>query len=222
MIFVKSLSVLFLSLGVFVLMQVLMPVISYETWELFTLDKSTLLADPHPKALINDGQVLGASIVDMGNFPAFVVKQQRTTPSPYKQFTLSIPKINLSDVPVFVDSNDFDKQLALLPGTALPGERGNSFISGHSSIATSFFFKDETKKAWFANLINVKKGDQIYANVLGQVMEYDVIGLRVVDPYNIEVINPPDNEGRYLSLMTCVPPGFNTKRLIVLAKLKQS
>jgi LPXTG-site transpeptidase (sortase) family protein len=40
-----------------------------------------------------------------------------------------------------------------------------------------------------------------------------------VDPKDVSVINPPDGSGRYLTLMTCVPPGFNAKRLIVLAKL---
>ena len=33
------------------------------------------------------------------------------------------------------------------------------------------------------------------------------------------VLNPPDNKGRYITLMTCYPPGLNFKRLIVLGKM---
>ena len=119
---------------------------------------------------------------------------------------------------VKVYSNEFEKSLAQLPGTALPGERGNVFISGHSSISATF--QSKGSRAFLVDLPKVKKGDSIFVNASGQDYEYVVEGIKIVDPKDTWVISPPDMEGRYLSLMTCVPPGFNTKRLIVLAKLK--
>ena len=74
-------------------------------------------------------------------------------------------------------------------------------------------------KAFFAKLPNVKKGDEVIVDALGQRYVYTVSELKIVDPKDISVIMPPDSTGRYISLMTCVPPGFNTKRLIVIGKL---
>jgi sortase A len=70
------------------------------------------------------------------------------------------------------------------------------------------------------NLLKIKKGDEINIETPGQLFTYVVQGMKVVDPKDVSVINPPDQVGRYLTLMTCVPPGYNVKRLIVLAKLK--
>ena len=81
-------------------------------------------------------------------------------------------------------------------------------------------FRPGNFKAIFANLPKVKKGDQVIVEAGEQKFEYQVEGLKVVNPDETWVINPPDTNGRYLSLMTCVPPGLYLKRLIVLAKLE--
>jgi LPXTG-site transpeptidase (sortase) family protein len=80
-------------------------------------------------------------------------------------------------------------------------------------------FAPKGSKAFFAKLPEVKKGDDIIVDALGQRYNYKVVELKIVDPKDISVIYPPDSNGRYISLMTCVPPGFNTKRLVVVAKL---
>lgn len=218
----KGVALLFLGLGVFVLMQVVMPVLAFKTWEISNFDQSQLLADPKPRILsgnlVSAGDILGVSVENINNFPAFIYKDNIET-APYSEFKLTIAKLNLFDINVKVNSNTFDDSLAQLPGTAFPGERGNVFISGHSSILRSLEGK---QKAYFANLPNIKKGDEVILQAVGQNYRYEVVGMKVVDPKDVSVINPPDNEGRYLTLMTCVPPGFNTKRLIVLSRLKSS
>ncbi len=108
--------------------------------------------------------------------------------------------------------------MAHLSGSALPGEKGNVFITGHSSLTQ--FYKPENYKAVFSKLPDLEIGDEIILDVSGTEYKYIVEGLKTFDPKDISVVNPPDQKGRYLSLMTCVPPGFKTKRLIVLAKLK--
>lgn len=216
---IKGLFIFVLGAGVFLLVQVLMPTIVFKVWEVTSFSQSEMLADPHPESrskLVSE-QVLGVAVTNVKNFPAFY-SAPTSMVSPYKDFYISIPSIKLKEEKVMVNSNDFEKNLAQLPGTALPGEKGNVFITGHSSIATNLLLGGD--RAIFYNLPKIRKGDEIVIEALGGKMTYKVEGLKVVDPSDVSVINPPDNEGRYLTLMTCVPPGFNTKRLIVLATLQ--
>lgn len=210
----KVIFLLCFGLGIFIIVQVVMPLVSYKLWELTTYSQNISLLSPSP----DSSNVLGVSIQDSDNFPALVSNSYRQTPLPYKEFEISIPSINLEKIRVLVESNDFENSLAQLPGTALPGEKGNIFITGHSSL--SQFYSPTNFKAIFAHLPEIKRGDSVIAWADGQKFEYEVIGLKIVDPKEVWVINPPDNIGRYMSLMTCVPPGLNLKRLIVLSRLK--
>lgn len=214
---IKGLFLTFLGLGVFLLMQVIMPLIVFKVWELNNFDQSQLLANPKPAILSGDlaAGVLGVSVENINNFPAFI--SSRVSQATYKEFALTIPKLKLYDIKTLVDSNDFETTLAHLPGTSLPGEKGNVFLTGHSSIFQNLATK---QKAYFASLPSIKKGDEILVEAVGQRFIYQVLGMRVVDPKDVSVITPPDDTGRYLTLMTCVPPGFNSKRLVVLARLK--
>lgn len=215
--FLKSISLLFLGAGVFVLMQVVIPFISYTIWERTAYYSSQFLIDPYPLAKPGSfsKEVLGVSVKNLGNFPAFVA-EEKDSQKAFDEFKISVRALKIKDVRVKVDSNDFEATLAQLPGTALPGEKGNVFITGHSSLALS----RNTKFAYFANLQNIKKGDLVEVSALGQNFTYEVKGIKIVDPKETWVIRPPDEEGRYMTLMTCVPPGFNTKRLVVLTELK--
>lgn len=213
---IKIFSLVFLGIGIFVLMQVIMPLVSYQLWEFteYSQNKSNLLVSPVAK----NQQTLGVSIEKTANnFPAIVPKNVDGA-RPYKEFTITIPSIGLEGVRIIVDSNDLDKSLVHLPGSSLPGEKGNVFVSGHSSLPQ--FYRPGNFKAIFANLPKVKKGDVISVDAGGQRFEYIVEGLKIVDPSETWVINPPDSTGRYISLMTCVPPGLYLKRLIVLGRLK--
>jgi len=209
----KVLSLAFLGAGVFVLVQVIMPIISFKLWEVSLNQQNTPLTSPNP----NEQQVLGVSVENQNGFPAIVSNNNRLTPLPYKEFRISIPSLKLDDVKTVVETNDFEQNLAHMPGTALPGERGNVFLTGHSSLPQ--LFRAGNYKAIFARLPEIKKGDKIFVSAGGQKFTYTVLNLKVVDPKETSVINPPDSEGRYLTLMTCVPPGLYLKRLIVLAKL---
>lgn len=196
------------------LTQVVMPELAFKVWEATAFHNQSPLVDPYSSSK----DVLGVSVAQVDNFPAFISKNLRSTPAPYDEFKLSIPSLKLEGLKVKVDSNNFEKNLGHLPGSALPGERGNVFITGHSSLP--IFFRPDNFQAIFANLPQVRVGDDVNVNALGQEFDYRIISMKVVNPKDTWVVNPPDQEGRYLTLMTCVPPGFNIKRLIVLAKLK--
>lgn len=210
---VKFFSLLFLGAGIFILIQVVMPALSFKLWEV-TADSKQVLLDP--KA---EGQnVLGVSVENIGDFPAIISNTSRTEIPPYNEFNLIIPRIGLDWAKVKVDSRSFEENLAHLSGSALPGEKGNVFITGHSTLTQ--FYKPGNYKAVFSKLPDLEVGDDIIIDISGQQYKYIVEGLRTVDPKDTSIVNPPDQKGRYLTLMTCVPPGFRTKRLVVLARLK--
>lgn len=206
----KLISISFLAIGIFILMQVILPVVSFQVWQLGQKYQNQILISPK-----NSGQVLGISVQKKDNFPAFVSSLVRETQPNYEMFTLSVPKLKMEKNNVFVDSNDLTRGMVHLPGSALPGEKGNVFISGHSAV--SRFFAGQN--APFAKLADLKKGDEIVVEAGGSKFTYKVIGTEVVDPADLSVIPPPDERGRYVSLMTCVPPGLNLKRLVVLGKM---
>ncbi len=207
----KFVSLTFLSLGMFLIVQIFMPIIAFEIWNIGQKFDSSLIS-PQPE---NNSAVLGVSIKTEDNFPSFVSTLTRLTKPNYSQFSITVPKINIEGEKVLVDSNDLSKTLAQLPGSALPGEKGNLFISGHSALSQFF----ELRKAVFGKLADLKKGDQIMINAGGVNYVYEVVGFKVVNPNDVSVINPPEEQGRYISLMTCVPPGLNFKRLVVLGKM---
>ena len=211
---IKGLSLLFLGIGVFVLMQIIMPFVSFKMWEIFAFSSEAALIDPAPVSA-NGDLAPQFEIQTIDNFPVFIGKPSKT-PRAYKEFKLAIPKIKLESSIVSVESLKFEETMAHLPGSALPGEKGNVFVTAHSMLPN---FATKETKAYFAKLPDVKKGDEIIVDALGQRYTYTVTELKIVDPKDISVILPPDSNGRYISLMTCVPPGFNTKRLIVVGKL---
>ena len=207
---VKLVPAICLLAGLFFLIQVGLPLVNFKFWEIN--NKTEELVSPD-----GGGGVMGVSIqVSEDNFPSIISSFHRDF-VPYGEFSLSLPGLKIEEARVFVDSNDLSKALAHLPGSALPGERGNVFISGHSAIPIAYN-GNRNYGAIFANLTNLKKGDLIKVSAGGEY-EYKVESIKAVDPKDLSVIKPPDPTGRYITLMTCVPPGLNTKRLVVLGKM---
>lgn len=208
----KIISLGFLSVGIILLLQIALPITSYLFWQWGQKFSSQILISPNPS---QRREILGVSIQNDGNFPAFVSSLYRGTKPNYHEFSLSVPSLKIDHAQVLVDSNELSKGLIHLPGSALPGEKGNVFISGHSALSPIFSFKT----AIFGKLADLKKGDQIIIEAGRVKYTYSVLKLKVVDPKDVSVILPPDNLERYISLMTCVPPGLNFKRLVVLGKM---
>lgn len=99
------------------------------------------------------------------------------------------------------------------PGTALPGQYGNTFITGHSS----YYFWDPGKyKDVFALLEKLEVGDIYYIYYNQQKYTYKVREKKVVSPDNIEVLNQPKDR-KISTLMTCTPVGTAINRLILVA-----
>lgn len=207
----KLFSLAFLSLGVFILIQVILPIVSFQIFWLSQRYSNKILVNPAPPKK----EILGISIKTANNFPYFYSDLKRETAPNYAEFSLSVPALKIENSPVELDSNDLSKKLAHLPGSALPGAKGNVFISGHSAISWIF----RSQNAIFARLSDLKKGDEIRVSAGGTQFTYRVVESQVVDPTDLSVIDPKDELGRYITLMTCVPPGLNIKRLVVLGKM---
>lgn len=213
----KLLAAGFIVVGVLVLIQVGLPVVSFKLSEQVFAQSTNLVSPQYGK----QKNILGVSIQNNYEFPAFISDLKRESAPNYQYFTLSIPDLKIDGALVEADSNDLNRNLAHLPGSALPGEKGNTFISGHSALPLSLAIPGVLGKnnLAFASLQNIKKNADIWINAGGIVYKYKVVDIKTVKPEDVSVINPPDDSGRYITLMTCVPPGFNTKRLIVVGKL---
>ncbi len=134
---------------------------------------------------------------------------------------ISIPKIKVDKVPIIFEQSISEAaiQKALesgvvhYAGTALPGERSNIVIVGHSS---NDWWEPGNYKFIFALLEKLTPGDQIQVNYQTRKYVFEVTGSKVVEPTEISVLQPTSEP--QLTLITCTPPGTSWKRLIVTAK----
>ncbi|MBI4049743.1 MAG: class D sortase [Candidatus Doudnabacteria bacterium] len=138
---------------------------------------------------------------------------------------LSIPKLNLQ-VPIIwtKDPKDFEADLSRgvvhYPGTALPGEQGIVYISGHSS---DYPWKKHPYKQVFARLNALALGDDIFVDIYGPDgklynYRYRVTSENVYKPDDQSQF--VDNSGAKLNLSTCWPIGTAKDRYVVTAELQ--
>lgn len=132
-----------------------------------------------------------------------------------------IPQIDVN-VPVVYDEPSFKEekvQKALERGvvhygnTAMPGEKGNSVIVGHSS---NNWWNSGKYKFAFILLDKLNEGDEIVLHYEGTRYVYEVTNKKVVVPTNTSVLDQSGDPR--ITLITCTPPGTSWKRLIVEAK----
>jgi sortase A len=92
-------------------------------------------------------------------------------------------------------------------GTANPGEPGNVVLSGHIS--------SPNEGAIFKRLPQLKVGDAVIVATAQQHHLYRVTDTEVVTPAAVEVLQPTADAT--LTLLTCVPDGIYSHRLVVRA-----
>lgn len=94
-------------------------------------------------------------------------------------------------------------------GTGLPGEPGNMVLSGHIS--------SPREGDVFRRLPQVKVGHGIIVATDERQFLYRVVRTQVVSPKEVSVLDPTDEPTA--TLITCVPDGIYTDRLVVTATL---
>lgn len=122
---------------------------------------------------------------------------------------IEVPRLKLSALArEGVDTRTLRGAVGHVPGTALPGDRGNAAFAAH-------------RDTFFRPLKDVRAGDEVEISTPSGVHRYVVTGTRVVNPSDVDVLGPtPDPT---LTLVTCYPfdyVGSAPKRFIVTARLQ--
>ncbi len=124
---------------------------------------------------------------------------------------IEVPRLKLSAVArEGVDVRTLRVAVGHIPGTALPGERGNAGFAAH-------------RDTFFRPLKSVRKGDEVIVTTPRGVYRYAVTGTRVVEPGNVSVLDPTPEA--MLTLVTCYPfdyVGSAPQRFIVRAALQST
>lgn len=224
-----ALSYVSLTVGASLLFWAFYPIISFEIYSRLFIQNDVQTPVPRNQiatSLTTASSVLGSTDVFSSNLKDFVnanqwfdVKPQQKSQKKItvKEYTLSIPKINIMNAHVTVGGEDLSKSLVHYVPETLPGEYGNVTIFGHSTLPTLYHQNDY--KSVFTYLPSLENGDTIIVKMGDIEYEYEVYDRFVVKPDHVSVLDQR-YDASYLTLITCVPPGTYWLRLVVRAKLK--
>ena len=121
---------------------------------------------------------------------------------------IEVPRIRLSTIArEGLDARTLRVAAGHVPGTALPGEIGNSAFAAH-------------RDTFFRPLKNVREGDDVVVTTPTGAHRYVVTGIDIVQPEDVEVLAATSEPT--LTLVTCYPfnyIGSAPQRFIVRARL---
>lgn len=218
---------LFLFIGLILIGQVAYPIVGWYIFPLSGISQGTV--SPLASNFVPAGSpslVAPVSAVDIISNPSyqasswFPVAKQFTEiiNSNLKTYTVSIPKLKIDTATVEIGGDDLKKSLIAWPTSATPGNYGVNIIFGHSELPQFANTKDYS--GIFTHIMELSDGDTIYADYDGVRYKYQVIDRQVIDPDNLSVLEQRFDD-RYLTLITCVPPGTLWKRGVVKARMSQ-
>ncbi len=222
----RLLSLLIVILGISIGGYIFFPLLSWQIYFAPAL-ASQDIAVPIPQTNLVNSATIGSLISEAGNnltgvnytdannwFPNF--KFQKVKPK-IDTYTMSIPKLNIKDAVVSTTSNDLAKHLVNFGGTALPPDKGNAVVFGHSTLPQ--LFDPKNYKTILATAYRLKVGDELFTNVSGVTYKYRIYNITVVNPDDTSVLEQ-DYSDSFLTLVTCTPPGTTWKRLIIKSRLE--
>ena len=133
-----------------------------------------------------------------------------------KTLYLTIPKLGLSDVPVFdsVSEEKLKESTVHVPATGFPWQKGaNTYIAGHR-----LGYEGTGSYLIFYYLDKLAGGDEIILrDSAGGTFRYRVTDQEVVSPDNVESMDTVEGKS-IVSLQTCTLPDYK-ERLIVQGEL---
>jgi len=132
---------------------------------------------------------------------------------------IKIPTLNI-DAPITWRVNNTANEVSAalengviqINGTSLPGEKGNVYITGHSS---NYVWAKGNYNSIFATIDRMVAGDQIYVNFNNTIYVYKARDQKIVLPTDLSVLSGTSDSR--LSLVTCWPVGTSLKRLVITA-----
>lgn len=121
-------------------------------------------------------------------------------------------KIGAKNLPVYhgTSSSVLQAGVGHYEGSSLPvgGKGTHSVLSGHTGMAGLKMFSELSK---------LEKGDTFTIKVLNRTLTYQVDDINEVYPDDISCLEI-DPEEDYCTLITCIPIGINSQRLLVRGK----
>lgn len=127
--------------------------------------------------------------------------------------SLEMPAISSKSLYVVagVRTADLKRGIGFYPGTAPPGDFGNTALAGHRT----------TYGAPFENIDRLRAGDPLILTTIdGRRLVYLVETSEIVSPEDTDVLLQPDDPGEaVLTLTTCHPKRSTKQRLVVHARL---
>jgi len=200
--------------GVIVLIWVFFPILSYE------LTSPTLMTFispiPDSASVVNTTTMGNTDYTKVSSwFPGAKVDSNKPKPA-VSFYKISIPRLNIRNATVSIGGEDLAQNLIQYPGTALPGQIGNAVVFGHSVLPA--FFDPTNYLTIFSTLPTLVTGDTITLNYDGITYKYQVEQKYEVQPTDLQILDQDESDS-FLTLVTCVPPGLQTRRLIVKARV---
>lgn len=198
--------------GIIVLIWVFYPIISYE------LKAPALMTflSPVPPNGNNQASSSGSDYTKASTWFPTGANEQIFTKGVVSHYKLSIPKLGIKNASVAIGGEDLSQSLIQYPGTALPGQIGNAVIFGHSVLPS--FFDPKDYLTIFSTLPTLGSGDVITLSYNGITYKYQVEQKYEVEPTDVQILSQDESDS-FISLVTCVPPGLQTRRLIVKARI---
>jgi sortase A len=216
-----------MTVGLLLLFWSFYPIISFEIYSRLFIQNTIFSPVPSSQMASSTqaaNSVLGAYDVFSTNLSSytnagvwFPTKPQiHNIQAPIKEYSLSIPKLNIKDAKVTVGGEDLAKSLVHYVPTSFPGEKGNVSIFGHSSLPQ--LYDSKNYKTIFTYLPSLQRGDQIIIKEKDETFTYEVYDMFVVNPDQVSILDQKYDDS-YLTLVTCIPPGTWWKRLVVRSRL---
>ena len=229
--FRQAISAIFLTLGIAAFTSVVYPMYAYQFSYKSKFQTSALLT-PQVTELTSITKVVKPAVASEPTFLPEMIHTtldytdtdlwfpQTTSPttSLYSDsiYTLSITDLGIDRAVVKNGVQDLKESLIQYPGTAMPGELGNTVIFGHSVLPQ--FFNPESYISIFSTLHTLTPGQEITITQDGATYTYQIYDMYEVMPDDLSPLAQSYDDSR-LTIITCTPPGTYLHRLIVRAKL---
>lgn len=227
----QAISAIFLTFGIAAFTSVIYPMFAYEL-SYKTRFQSSNLITPKVAPLNSLSEVVTSAVASE---PTFLPEMINTTLDytdsdiwfPQNSsanvsqlsdsiYTLSIEDLGIDSAIVKNGSQDLKKSLIQYPGTAMPGDLGNTVIFGHSVLPQ--FFDPANYISIFSTLHTLVPGQTISITQDGATYTYEIYDMYEVMPDDLSPLAQTYDDRR-LTIITCTPPGTYLRRLIIRARL---
>ena len=213
----KIIAFSFLIIGLLFFLSAVIPILQYQIE--YSIKFNQIISPLSVNSSLS-GSILGESGTDFTQLSNWFIDGQTNLSDnstlQKTKYTISIPKLKIDNAVVEVGSLDLKKSLIQYPQTALPGQFDSPVVFGHSVLPQ--FFNPKSYLTIFSTLYKLKQSDQILINFDNVEYKYLVEEMYEVLPADLSVLEQRF-DGRYLTLITCTPPGTYLRRLVIKARI---